>query len=883
MALNASDAARVQSLLAVLPLAKAKPNFIRDLTTFLERRDAAQGETIYDPGYPVGYMYLMGEGKVIQSLGTSGQLWFQKEIEPGEFFGQRGLFSGQHETQVIAHAPSVLYRLSAVNLRALLDRYPEFQEVLLKEDLATRLRGIPILEPLRDSDIRWLAELVKVVDLPAGQDVPVDTQPGLWIIDRGQVAVEGPAAQAASASLPPPTGSSAPQGRAWRLSSGNFFTALQQGMAFGGASAATVARTALPTRLLYLAARHFNRLIGAFPEIRPIVSAPLDIVGNLSRVPALQGKGMTPEHLASLAEIAGWSFVPVNQNITTQGTVGYSFIQLVKGGALVSAVDDRGHRRPVHMLQPGDAYGLTSLLSSKPRDATVRAVTGKSPANQTPLPGAEVLDIDRRDLDYEFSVRPDLWHSGVFIFDQFVQTKHQRQRFDWLEEGETVIWDDRPHWLWIVLPYIVQLLLMLGMLIGLGVLLSAMTVRPQNVLLTDVVIAAVIWVPILWYTYINYRDDNYILTPRRVSRRLRQLPLREERISAPLSMVQDVSSDAGFWGRLFGYGTVSIRTAAKEGAIEFAHCPNPDLVRDLILSNKAQALIAARGYTKERLRRSLIDDLHMALAVPDMDAVRALGDADPLPKPLGWQRVLPRRRAKPRTLPARRTGPPVWLVSLLAPLPASWRRVLLGSTAATRPAPQPLTGAVVWRKHWMNFLLRAGLALLSFTFVLFFGIAMFSTGGFGLGLSGSADLVWVLAFIGTGFWLWYRAVDYWNDQYIVTDDKLIDIEKKPLALSTKQRESSLEVIQTVDSDQPSIWSRIFNYGNVRIRTAAADEGFIFYFVPGPMLVQNIVFQKWNAYRRRQEERNVEERRRSMAEGLQVYHELWEDSQRSGRP
>ena len=126
-----------------------------------------------------------------------------------------------------------------------------------------------------------------------------------------------------------------------------------------------------------------------------------------------------------------------------------------------------------------------------------------------------------------------------------------------------------------------------------------------------------------------------------------------------------------------------------------------------------------------------------------------------------------------------------------------------------------------------------------------------------------------------GFWLWWEWTDYNNDLYVVTEDRLIDIRKRPLALSAEQREGSLDRIQTVDAKQKTVWSNLFNYGDVIIRTAAADEGYDFIMVPNPKLVQAIIFQRVGALRRKQEEQQAVKQQQAILEGFQVYHQLRE--------
>ncbi len=115
--------------------------------------------------------------------------------------------------------------------------------------------------------------------------------------------------------------------------------------------------------------------------------------------------------------------------------------------------------------------------------------------------------------------------------------------------------------------------------------------------------------------------------------------------------------------------------------------------------------------------------------------------------------------------------------------------------------------------------------------------------------------------------------DYRNDIYIVTDEKIIDIERKPLGLDYERREGSLERVQSVDSRQTGVMQTLLGYGTVIIRTAAADEGYDFVNVPNPKHVQRVVFQKLDALRQSKAAKEAMARQQSMIETLQVYDEL----------
>ena len=77
-----------------------------------------------------------------------------------------------------------------------------------------------------------------------------------------------------------------------------------------------------------------------------------------------------------------------------------------------------------------------------------------------------------------------------------------------------------------------------------------------------------------------------------------------------------------------------------------------------------------------------------------------------------------------------------------------------------------------------------------------------------------------------------RFVDYYLDFWIVTNDKILNVEQNGL-FSRTVSELELARVQDVTSEIKGIIPTIFNFGNVYIQTAGEVEHFIFEQVPHP--------------------------------------------------
>ena len=163
-------------------------------------------------------------------------------------------------------------------------------------------------------------------------------------------------------------------------------------------------------------------------------------------------------------------------------------------------------------------------------------------------------------------------------------------------------------------------------------------------------------------------------------------------------------------------------------------------------------------------------------------------------------------------------------------------------------APLVEDNTIIWHKHWIILLRKTiipGLLLLALP-----GVFAILT---------SADLVsvnFITLFVVTLLWLidllWFawQYQDWRNDEYLVTSDRLIDIERIPFVFEDK-KEASLTQVQDVRYEVPSLVARILGWGHVYIETAGRARDFDFLYVPHPQAVQEEVMRRVGALRAQQ--------------------------------
>ena len=386
------------------------------------------------------------------------------------------------------------------------------------------------------------------------------------------------------------------------------------------------------------------------------------------------------------------------------------------------------------------------------------------------------------------------------------------QRFSWLHEGEVIRSFHRRH------PYALALhLLFPAFLLALPAALWV--VAPSLASFRFLSIAWLILGPLaallfLWF-YLDWLNDYYLVTDRRVVHVEKVMLLYEERREAMVERIQNVSlAYPNPVARLLGFGDLVVETAGGEGRMLLRYLPQPEAVREEILAQMGRSLHPSVG----------------------AEAVRGEAAAPP------------------------RKG----FLSLLGDylFPRMWLRE--GST-------------VTWRKHWYVLLRKTAGVMLLLVLVVEVGLAsaldlpLFSFLPRSSILALSVTVASLLA-----LFLLYQYEDWRNDIYVLTDDRIIDIDKKPLLLREERREASLAMVQDVRYVVPGMFYNLFNVGRVIIETAATEGEFTFDWVHDPRRVQEEIFARLDAFRERGKQEEREERAAELREILEAYRKDQEE-------
>jgi len=546
----------------------------------------------------------------------------------------------------------------------------------------------------------------------------------------------------------------------------------------------------------------------------------MDTVTRLKTSPLFAA--LAPAYLTRVAQIATKRFYPKDSILCRQDEYGATLYVIDSGEAILRQTDLRGLERPIGVLKAGQSFGDDALLLGNADGASVQAITP-----------VEVVCIRKAEFDL---LRQELPHIDKQLrVPSLIKEQLRTRALPGQDKEEPWLLRRRRHWFSFVrrlpLPFLSALLSFLvalalyslGFDIGLPLLVLFVGAIP---------LAMVAWFVVDWL------NDYYLVTTKRVLYREKVILLAENVDGAPLDKIQQTNIVETTLGNLLGFGTLQIATAASaKGTMAWSYLRDPEGMKTVIdqqvKSLRSRSLQARLHTNREEARQELLQQTGRA----------APAEQEPIAPP-------------PSTEPQKRRG----ILGRLLPLPALLQERYQEGNQIT------------WRKHWLFLLKRIYLALPAFLLVS----AAILVAGLSAELAPyrpSLLLAGLVLWIATFFWLWWQWEDYRNDVYILTDSKIIDVEKKPLFFPAQKREANLDKIQNITVNMPSVLGNILNFGDVEIETAGPSGSFTFDGVSHPERVQREIFQGMDEYKEAQQRQEREQRKAELSTWFQEYDKI----------
>jgi uncharacterized membrane protein YdbT with pleckstrin-like domain len=323
------------------------------------------------------------------------------------------------------------------------------------------------------------------------------------------------------------------------------------------------------------------------------------------------------------------------------------------------------------------------------------------------------------------------------------------------------------------------------------------------------------------WLYLRWSYDTLALTEHRVVERRGIPALKEERRELRLERIQSVEvKQRSLLMRWCGCGDLVLDIAGG-GPLRFAAAREVFAVRDWLVAHLAERRRAATVVDEEEVRATMRRLL-------DPEAPPPLLDDSP-----GATASRPGGVRRPRA-------------------PHFGRR-FAGET---------------WRRHpW--FLARGALAPLALVAAAFGAPTLLDL--FALGAPAGALILALLLLAGGRLaWVW---ADWRNDHYVVTPDRLIEVEQLPLGLRQRVSEAALDRVQDIRYRVPHPLARLLDYGDVAVHTAGETAPFVFRGIARPRELAAAIDRHATALRLREESARHRALRDEFAQWLIAYERL----------
>ncbi len=328
---------------------------------------------------------------------------------------------------------------------------------------------------------------------------------------------------------------------------------------------------------------------------------------------------------------------------------------------------------------------------------------------------------------------------------------------------------------------------------------------------------------------LEWGNDSFILTRERVCVQKKLIGFYESRHESPVNAVLSVGVDTSLLGRLLGFGTVTVRTYT--GDLQFKRLPYPYVIYELLeMRREAEALESAQA-EKQEIREALTGKADRATGRKSTSSVNS-----------GTQNQVERSGSFSN---------------------------FMARFFSLRTEKED---SVVYRTHWWIMLKKTALPGF-FLFVVILAVLARLLGF----LSIIPEVVvyvgaLVLAVACWGWWI-YQYQDWQNDVYIITDDQLIDVYKKPLGMDDR-RSAPVKNIQTVEFERKGLINLLLNFGTVKIKIG--NEEFTFDNVYQPSEVQAEIYARYRATL----ETAKKNEQQKFVEWIKTYEEIQKENQRA---
>ena len=471
------------------------------------------------------------------------------------------------------------------------------------------------------------------------------------------------------------------------------------------------------------------------------------------------------------------------EDIFVQGAPADGMIIIIAGQAIVFSTDADGGQTPRATIGAGQSINQGALFAEAIQPATMRAAQPVT-----------LLKLTRAAFTQLLNQHPDLGRAlGVDGGDSappLINPQFAEQRDD-----EEILIHTHRHW-WSLLR-----LAWLPMLLMPAMWLGAFTAQVQVLFIGLLALSFALPGLALVYLYLEWRNDSVIVTDQRIIRIHRTiLALHRQITQVGLESVQEINFDVpayDIFARLFRYGTVFVKTAGAQGNLQLDFMPNPERFQKLIIEDR-QYFEQRRAQRHHKLVRAEMQRwLDGEAADADDQPAAAASDAPPSP--------------------------------------------MRGSNGYLSNRVQMSNGDIVYRKHISVWLQHTAIPLAIILIALTALLATFTVVSADLRIM-TFPVAMVALLIGCLGYYWMDW-DWRNDVYIIADDTITLVHKRPFFLQNLRDQILVERIDNVESVSTGFFAALMRYGDVRMSLVGADEPKMFHRVSNPQQIQQEISRR----------------------------------------
>jgi len=481
----------------------------------------------------------------------------------------------------------------------------------------------------------------------------------------------------------------------------------------------------------------------------------------------------------------------------------------------------RGQEEPFMILAAGDIFGWEACAKGEAYQLTAKA---GSPVILLSLSFTSLTSLIRQMpvLDQRLGIRAESYQMALKV------------PLIWRGPEEALYYISRRHPAFLLVRILPPLMTGIVVLFILVALYYGNRISTQTLLILSGV-SSIFGLAWLVWEYVDWSNDYSIITSRRVVFQEKIVWLYDARREALISAIRSVDMRTDQIGLILGYGNVIVHTFAGDVILErLKHIKD---VAQLLEEQRRHTIKAIAQDDKRSFKETMRQRLHPS------------GEPPP-PEPEPELSARPRKPAKP-----------VYL----------------------RPSRKNLfnmrfeeNGVVTYRTHFIHLIARVWFPILVLTGLAVLGIAgLVYQPSILTSPSTRSFILWASAFLAliVSLYTLYQTEDWRNDIFIISDEKIVDRNKKPLGRE-ELKEAMLGNIDAVRFVQHGLAGLAFNYGTVFIRVGVAE--LTFNDIYNPSDVQHELFRRIAEREHRHQQDAMRIERDRVANWIEAYNEVIEE-------